>query len=662
MGLFAQLFTKRSYTPPAALLSGMTGRAVTAAGVVVNERTALGYGAVMAATRVLAESVAMLPLTLYRRLGDGGRERAVDHALYDVLRYQPNGAMDAFAFWDLCVTHLVLWGNFFAEIEYNGRGQVIGLWPLHPGKMRVKMEEGERKYFYGVGSEALPARKVFHVMGVAKNGLVGESLLAAARNAIGLGIAAEQYGAGFFASGAKPPVILEYPGKLGPEGRENLRQSWEEAHGGAGNAHRVAVLEEGLTAKVIGIPPDDAQFLETRKFQVTEIARIFRVPSHLLADLDRATFSNIEQQSLEFVVYSLSPWLVRIERAVLAQLLTTQKERNKYFANFVVNALLRGDMDTRFKAYATARQWGWMSRNDVRRLENMNPIPGGDDYLTPMNMMVLGDRSLDQQREEAPTTQREMREARAEAQDGEKVPAAAVARHRLAGAFAPTMRDVAQRIVNREVTDVRNATKRLLRKGNRHDWLLWLREFYGEENHCRFVRDYLASPFGTYKDLILQYVAEEVGDEPAAENMEQFTGDYLAVHSNRWCRDHRVAVEAAAEGVDDDEAAAEAVLTALDEGKENWADDFTRQHVVQFNNALAVAAYGVLRGLRKQWAAFGENCPYCNSLNGVTVELEFSFVAEGDELDGGEHGVWRSKRNVGHPPLHRGCDCMVVSG
>ena len=290
----------------------------TSSGNVVTERTAMQTTAVYACVRVLSEAVAGLPLNLYTP--DGGKEKAINHPLYNLLHDAPNPEMTSFIFRETLMSHLLLWGNAYAQIIRNGTGQPIALYPLLPSKMDVsRAANGQLIYTYSKDSDEFGADnrcqqiflsqdEVLHVPGLGFDGLIGYSPIAMAKNAIGMSLAAEQYGALFFANGATPGGILEHPGIV--KDPVKLRESWHAQFSGT-NRHNVAVLEEGMTFQQLSIPPDQAQFLETRKFQIDEIARIFRVPPHMVGDLEKSTFSNIEQQSLEFVKYTLNPWCVR---------------------------------------------------------------------------------------------------------------------------------------------------------------------------------------------------------------------------------------------------------------------------------------------------------------------------------------------------------------
>ncbi|WP_435645094.1 phage portal protein [Butyricicoccus porcorum] len=371
----------------------------------VNERSAMQMTAVYACVRILSESIAGLPVHLYQYVDSGSKQKALEHPLYRLLHDEPNPEMTSFVFRETLMTHLLLWGNAYAQIIRNGKGQVVALYPLMPNRMSVDRDDkGHLFYQYQMQDSDAPTAKsgtvilkpadVLHVPGLGFDGLVGYSPIAMAKNAIGLSIATEEYGAKFFANGATPSGILEYPGTV--KNPEAIRESWNAGFGGSSNAHKVAVLEEGMKYTPIAISPNEAQFLETRKFQIDEIARIFRVPPHMVGDLEKSSFSNIEQQSLEFVKYTLEPWIVRWEQS-LNRALLTETEKAAYFIKFNVDGLLRGDYQSRMNGYATARQNGWMSANDIRELENLDLIPdelGGNLYLINGNMTKLQDAGI----------------------------------------------------------------------------------------------------------------------------------------------------------------------------------------------------------------------------------------------------------------------------
>ena len=365
----------------------------TTSGKAVNEQSAMQMTAVYACIRILSESVASLPLHLYRTNGAGNKERARDHPLYFILHDEPNSEMTSFILRETLMSHLLLWGNAYAQLIRNGKGEVIAVYPLMPNKMRVKRDDETKEIIYEYRHEKetinLTSYHVLHIPGLGFDGLIGYSPIAMAKNAIGMAIATEEYGAKFFANGAQPGGVLEHPGII--KDPERIRQSWSQTFGGSSNSNKIAVLKEGMKYTPIAISPEQAQFLETRKFQINEIARIFRVPPHMVGDLDKSSFSNIEQQSLEFVKYTLDPWIIRWEQALNKSLLRPD-DKKEYFIKFNVDGLLRGDYESRMNGYAVARQNGWMSANDIRTLENLDLIPkeeGGDMYLVNGNMLPL---------------------------------------------------------------------------------------------------------------------------------------------------------------------------------------------------------------------------------------------------------------------------------
>jgi HK97 family phage portal protein len=371
-------------------------------GVQVDEMRAMQTSAVYACVKILSETVASLPLHLFKK-GKGGRsETAEQHPLFSVLHDAPNEEMTSFEFRECMMTSLLLWGNAYARI-IRKQGHVTELWYLKPNLMVVERDTltGKIKYTYSddITNQTYVYRpdQVLHIKGLSIDGVKGLSPIAQAREAVGLSLATEEYGAKFFGNGARPGGVLEHPGVL--KDPEKLRESWNKVYQGTRNSHKVAVLEEGMKYHTIGIAPEDAQFLETRKYQLNEICRIFRVPPHLVGDLEHATFSNIEHQSIEFVQHTVRPWLVRWEQGISRSLLDEQ-ERLIYFARFNVDGLLRGDYKSRMEGYAVGRQNGWLSANDIRRLEDMSLIPteqGGDEYLVNGNMISIATANTQKQ-------------------------------------------------------------------------------------------------------------------------------------------------------------------------------------------------------------------------------------------------------------------------
>ena len=401
---FARLFRSRdkpeiSVSPAMAFYFGGSS-----AGKPVNPRTAVQMTTVYACVRVIAETVASLPLNVYRYT-DRGSEKALTHPLYRILHDEPNHEMTSFILRETMLAHLLLWGNSYCQILRSGRGQVIGLYPLLPEKMQVDRDAGGTlTYDYTSrdgGVVRLRPDDVLHIPGLGFDGIMGYSPIALEKNAIGLGLAAEEYGSRFFSNGATPSGVLTHPNTV--KNPTALRESWNAAYGGSTNSGKVAILEEGMKFEKVSIPNNEAQFLESRKFQVAEICRIYRVPPHLVGDLEHATFSNIEHQSISFAMHTIRPWLVRIEQA-MNRALFTEKEKSwgpdsgrgpdsgSFYVRFNIDGLMRGSYKERMEGYAIGRQNGWLSADDIRELENMNPLPdgaGGGAYMVNGNMVPI---------------------------------------------------------------------------------------------------------------------------------------------------------------------------------------------------------------------------------------------------------------------------------
>ena len=436
----------------------------SATGRNINADAALQASAVYACVRFLSETIASLPLHIYKKLEGGGKERATDHYLYDILHHDANPEMNSFEFRELIMVHLCLRGNAYIEMVRDNGGRVRELWPLNPDRVTVERDKITKQIAYTIlldngRSVKIGSDRIFHIRGMSGDGLIGYSPVRYMREAIGLSLATEEYGARFFGNNANPGGVLEHPGKIGDEAQKRLKKSWNDIHEGLENAHKVAILEEGLKFHQIGIAPEDAQFLATRKFQLNEIARMFNVRPHMIGDLERSTNNNIEHQGIENVVYTIRPWAIRIEQAIKHRLLG--KEDNQYFAEFLVDGLLRGDIASRYSAYATGRNGGWLSADDIRELENQNPLPNGEGkiYLTPLNMIPAG----------TPQPQEPMSQTPID----------------INRAFNAMAQDAMQRIVRREKADVMRAIKRYLIKNDLSIFSDWLEDFYKE--HKDFI-------------------------------------------------------------------------------------------------------------------------------------------------------------------------------
>lgn len=401
MGLLTRLFrreTRMTLQEMDQAMDRAVGGYPTTAGIDVNETTAMGVMAVYAAVRLLSETIGSLPCHVMQQT-DGGKQKATTHPLYRILHDQANPEQTAMEWRETALCHLLLRGNHFSEKQYDGAGRLVALWPIHPDRVRIEREAGGAGplvYLVRVPPSntevRLSAAQILHLRGMGSNGITGFSPMAIGREAISLSLAAQEYGARLFKNDTKPGGVLEHPTKLSKPAYDRLKASIEQEHQGLSNAHRMMILEEGMSWHQIGINPDDAQFLESRKFSVTEVARLFNLPPHFLRDLERATFSNIGEQAIEFVVYTLRPWLVRMEQRFYVELLSASDQVTHY-VKFNVEGLLRGDVKSQFDAYQVAKQNGWMNADEIRELEDLNPLPDelGQEYWQPVNLGVVGE-------------------------------------------------------------------------------------------------------------------------------------------------------------------------------------------------------------------------------------------------------------------------------
>lgn len=694
MSILDGLFERRSVSVVPSPVWRSVLNTDTAAGVPVTPATALASTAVFGCIRILAETVASLPLLVYRRREGGGKDRAPDHPLYSVLHDVANAEMTSFTLRETLMGHVCGWGNCYAEIETNNAGDIVGLWPLRPEPERMRLERVSGKLVYivtlpdklGLPPQGLPAERVLHIRSLGSDGLTGYSPITLARQAIGLGLATEEFGARFFGNGAEPGSVLQHPGKLSPEAHQRLRESWEMRHQGLERSHRVAILEEGMKIEKIGIPPEDAQFLQTRRYQLEEVARLYRIPLHMLQDLERATFSNIEHQSIGFGVYTMLPWFARWEQEMMRVLLTPA-ERKTHLIEFLVDGLLRGDAMSRNQAYATGVQWGWLSPDDVRERENMNPLPNGQGqvYYMPLNMMPIDqlgrfEAQVRMRIEELQHATRALPAAEctcgtdhshsssmpAPGSQEERGLRSARSRHRLMGSYRQVYRDTAARVLRREISDVGARAQKLLGPTRaRRDYgqfSVWLEGFYRE--HMGWVAQQLKAIAWGYGEAVAGEAQDEVGAEAGlTPDLERFMQRYVEAYASRHTYQSEAEIrEALKEAMEDGLDPLEALEEVFEDWREKRPGEIADEETVRFNNALARTVYVIAGVLAMRWVAFGESCPYCSSLNGQVVGIQQVFIPAGTDFQPeGADTPLRAKQNIGHGPAHGGCDCMVMA-
>jgi len=698
MGIVRGLLEKRDGAHPSAKLSwaslfGSNGTSYT--GINVTEDSALSSTAVFNGIKILAETTSSLPLHLYRRSGRG-KDRYTAHPLYIKMHLKPNPEMTSMNFRESQMVQNIMWGDCYSEIEREESGRVLNLWPLLSKNTTMKRVNGELVYFYRLpdGSEKILSRfNVLHIPGFGATGINGLNPILRCKEAIGLSLALEQYGATFFGNGANPDGVLMHPMELSEKAKDSLRKEWDNRHQGLSKSHRMAVIEEGMKYERIGVTPEESQAIEARKFQVVEVARILNMPVHMLKDLDRASFNNIEHMSLEFVTYTLRPWLVRFEQNYTVQLLS-DKEQAKYFFEFLVDGLLRGDVQTRFSAYTSGIQNGIYSPNDVREMENRNPYEGGDVYVMQLNMVpvdLLGEvqTGSEPEPEEPPEgDESSVRSIEYHEHDITEVRDAKIVKglSQIATRYHRLLINTYQQIVSKETIAIKRMAKKQFEERGVSGFNTWVGEFYAQ--HSEYVTEKLRPILRTYQELIAREAGSFIGidlEEIGYGELEKFFNDTIEASVKRYVGSSSGQLSKIIADMPPDEVLA-AILERMDSWYAKRAKKLAEDESVRFMNATARETW-IRNGVKKiKWRTVGTSCPFCNMLNGRTVGREESFLDAGDVIyaskdwadiynpatgykeknspnvipEGTKVTALKTYSKKMHPPIHRGCDCILM--
>jgi len=652
-----QRYTLADGDPVIQELLGAKG--TSASGVKVNADAALGLAAVYSCVNVLARTLGATPLKVYERQQPRGKKEAKGHRLYDLLHVSPNPEQTAFSWKETMQGHLALTGNAYSELVYNNGGELVQIWPLIPQNVRCERVGKNLFYFVRVNDREhrLPAHRVLHLRGLSRNGMMGLSPVKVFMDTFGHGLALQEYSARFFSNSASPGGVIKHPMKMTTEGMKNLTKSWEDAHSGLSNAHRVAILEEGAEWQSVGLPPEQAQFIETLKLNRSFVAGIFNMPPHMVGDLERATFSNIEHQDISFGKHTMAPWFSNWEQQITLSCLS-EKERSRFFVEFNMDSLLRGDTASRNAAYQVARQNGWMSANDIREKENMNPLPPevGDVYLVPANMYpadVAGSLTPPAPKEPPKEEPTEEEPTRSVEWRGAPDP-----RLRIRQTFAPMWREAANRVIKRERADVMRAAEKHLASNDMGALRDYLRDLY--ENHPQFVKDV----FGP----VVRACATSLGDainhrfglsvDLEAPTFRDFVEAYLHTFSSRWVGSSQGQVEQILN--ENPDSAIEALSERFDGWEETRANKTAGNEGTRLDGGISKTIFAASAITTLVWRAHGESCPYCRELNGRVVGIDQTFLEKGTTFqpEGAEVPLY-SRSKVFHPPIHRGCDCSI---
>jgi len=652
----------------------------------VDEESALSWTALSAAVRVIAETVATLPLDVYQRAEDGQKERRPDHPAQTVLHDQPNPQQTRVEFLESLIANVILWGNGYAEIIRRA-GRLEQLWPLVPDRVELtRRPDGASVYRVTLprldptelqlpDQTALYPGEVLHIRGFATRGLIGMNLTTKHREAIGLGIVTERYAARFFGNDSAPGGVLKTPKSLSDRAWSRLRKTWEDLHRGLEGAHRLAILEEDTDYQQVTVDPEKAQFLGLRKFQNAEASRITRVPLHMLAELERSTFNNIEEQDREFVRDVIRPWAVRLQQRMNLSLFTTQERAAGLFCEFNLEGLLQGDTKTRSEFYKVGVGAPWMALNEARAKENLPPIDGGDTVFVPLNMVPLAQaRSMD------PGTRALLlggleRRAEGSGEDRGGRPAGAEERmvsirRRLLESFGPVFLQAMNRMVRGEIDQVRSARDRLLGGHDPDPFLSWLRDYYFRR-HPDFARGLLRPIFDALSREVTSHLSDQMHTQLGDGERDKFVSDYTDAFTGRYSASSRRQLEQVVREatVDPDAEPGAAVQQRTEEWAQGTPDGRPRaerwsdRESHRLENAAAKIVFLAAGVTILRWRSFGESCPYCRHLDGATVAIHNSFIGAGEHFqpEGAERPLV-TDTEIGHPPAHSGCDCMILPG
>ena len=636
----------------------------TASGVPISEESALCNTAYWNAIKLISETFSSVPLDLFRRL-PRGKSKAVDNPLFDLVHQQPNSEMTKLQFLEAQQAVILSWGNAYAEIEWDmSVGRPVALWPLWPDRVKPTRQNGTLVYEVKVSPDEtriLPKWRMLHVPGFGYNGIMGFSPVSLHRQGIGLGIAMETFGSTFFGNGAKPGGYLEHPGKLSDEAHKRLKENWNNAQQGLTNAQRTAILEEGMKYTQLGIPPDDAQFLGSREFQVQEIARIFNVPPSMLADLSHGTFSNIEQLSLNFVTYTMRPWWERWEQSFNWKLLGPD-ERKLFFFEFNAEGLLRGDSAARSEFYRTLFGIGTMSPNDIREKENMNPISGGDTYYVPLNMVSVGGTMPtaleDQDADDGDLVRLPTAPAMRLLSEGREAKKA-TARFALRASFMEMFRDMALRLIRAERREVMKLARRELR--GQQEFIQEVTTYY-DETFPAVARKQSGPSIRSLMEAIAAVAFSEIGEpDRLTPEMERFISDYVDGFVRRYIQSSRNQIVSIVQEAEAEEDKVQALDTRFAEWEERRPNKVAHRETVQGSNAMAKLIF-VGAGISMTWVASGSDpCPYCLEMDGRTLGPGGgTYVQKGEGVTPEGELALKPSSEIGHPPLHDACECQLV--
>lgn len=634
----------------------------TSAGVPVSEKTAMKYLTVSSCVSLIAGDLARLPLNLYRKRADGGKDLVSDHKLYDLLHNAPNSETTSFNFRETLQGHLLLWGNSYAYIERERiGGKIKALWQLpDPGTIQVKRQGDNIVYVYKNqdGKDVIRSRdEIFHIPGYGFNGLVGMSMITMASEAIGLGVATEEFGSKYFSEGTHPAGVYELDGFLG-DNRKDFVEALKAGYAGLGKAHNIMIAEGGAKYKPITMPLNDAQFLETRDHQKTEICGMYHVPPHKIAlHGQNSNYNNLEQENASYVDSCLMHWIVRWESNISLQLLTEKERMSGLFFEFQVQGLLRGDSAARAEYYNKIFQVGGITPNKIRALENDNPVEGGDESFVMLNMVPLSQAKdiplPGDEVQSAPEVEEksQFRQFFSEKRAKKISEAKSIqVRDRIAKQYSPLIFDAAQAVVNRESKAIKKKLSQQSRAGQSIE--SFLDEFY--EAFPEYIDKKMGPVLRSYMLAVISATNEEIG--MSGDDLEKEVKEYIEIYIKRHISSSKRQMEALIP------AGLPELVTRADEWSERRPEKITSNEIVRSSN-YAFQTVAFIAGLSTVLRNRGpKTCPYCQSLAGKRTSIGGKpLVEDGEELKGKgtDQPPMLIRGAKYHPPIHAKCDCYL---
>ena len=632
-------------------------------GTQVDENSAMEYVAFWICLKIIRETIASLPIILYEYT-ENGKKRAVNHPGYNLLHLRPNPEQTRFDYIEMIANHYMLYGNSFSEIIPNNSGEIIELWPLMPWNMEVKRFDGKRYYRYLKPDQKYATflqDEIFHISNFTLTGMTGEKPIDYLNQSVGTGLAVEEFGARFFKNDATPGGIVEMPGNMGRnlENIKRFKSSWEEEHGTMQNKHRIRILEDGAKFHEISVNPDKAQFLETRKFQKNLILSFHRLPPHLAGDLEHATYTNIEQQLLEFVQYTMLPHFIRFEQNFTTQLLR-EDEQKKFFYEIMVDALTRADIKTRYEAYRVGRECGWLSINDVLTKENMNTIEGGDIHHVPLNWVELRAKKPEPiQTKKANDNTNDETKALIDQMKEKRTLRSATTRKNITNGYIRIHQDIIGRIQKREIADIKKNFKKWFVERGKEDFDKWYKEYYN--GLTDYIQQRVSPVYSSLGDAIWGEIEQELHKLNRKDEQEKYVSEYIDRYIKEYIREHKRNIGLAISDITKNQADPDGRMDELYDSWERNLENDSHDESVNAANVFSRAIY-LLAGIQfLRWVNTGSKpCPFCQELDGKIAGINDFFLSPGKWDVKGEN--LHIQHNIGHAPLHKGCECQIMAG